>query len=81
MPCIRDKTTTLRMGHLLESLALAPKILAVIAVGVAREGLMLKTGTVVDATIIAALSPTKIGDGEHDPEMHQTTGATCGTWP
>jgi IS5 family transposase len=33
---------------------------------------MLKTGTVVDATIIAAPSSTKNKDGERDPEMHQT---------
>ena len=33
---------------------------------------MLKTGTVVDATIIAAPSSTKNRQGEHDLEMHQT---------
>jgi IS5 family transposase len=33
---------------------------------------MLKTGTVVDATIIAAPSSTKNAQGERDPEMHQT---------
>lgn len=33
---------------------------------------MLKQGTVVDATLIAAPSSTKNQDGEHDPEMHQT---------
>ena len=33
---------------------------------------MLKTGTVVDASIIAAPSSTKNKDGERDPEMHQT---------
>ncbi len=35
-------------------------------------GLMLKTGTVVDATLIAAPSSTKNDKGERDPEMHQT---------
>jgi IS5 family transposase len=33
---------------------------------------MLKTGTIVDATIIAAPSSTKNQEGERDPEMHQT---------
>jgi hypothetical protein len=32
---------------------------------------MLKTGTVVDATLIAAPSSTKNKEGERDPEMHQ----------
>ena len=38
----------------------------------ARRGLMLKRGTIVDATIIAAPSSTKNKSGERDPEMHQT---------
>ena len=33
---------------------------------------MLKTGTVVDASIITAPSSTKNKDGQRDPEMHQT---------
>src|SRR5690606_21820958 len=37
-----------------------------------RKGLMLKRGSIVDATIIAAPSSTKNSDGERDPEMHQT---------
>ncbi len=36
------------------------------------KGLMLKTGTVVDATIVAAPSSTKNASGQRDPEMHQT---------
>lgn len=38
----------------------------------AVQGFLLKTGTVVDATIIAAPSLTKNETGERDPEMHQT---------
>ena len=49
-----------------------PQLLATINAGLAQQGLMLKTGTVVDATIIAAPSSTKNQDGERDPEMHQT---------
>jgi IS5 family transposase len=33
---------------------------------------MLRQGTVVDATLIAAPSSTKNSAGERDPEMHQT---------
>jgi IS5 family transposase len=35
------------------------------------KGLLLKAGTVVDATLIAAPSSTKNSTGERDPEMHQ----------
>jgi IS5 family transposase len=33
---------------------------------------LLRTGTAVDATLIAAPSSTKNAQGERDPEMHQT---------
>lgn len=46
--------------------------MAAINATLARKGLMLKTGTVVDATLIAAPSSTKNSQGERDPEMHQT---------
>ena len=67
-----DETTILRFRHLLEKHDLAPQVLATINAGLAQQGLMLKTGTVVDATIIAAPSSTKNKEGERDPEMHQT---------
>ncbi len=69
---IPDETTILRFRRLLEKNELAPKLLATINAGLAQHGLMLKTGTVVDATIIAAPSSTKNKTGERDPEMHQT---------
>ncbi len=68
---VPDETTILRFRHLLEKHQLAPQVLAFINAGLAQQGLMLKTGTVVDATIIAAPSSTKNNDGERDPEMHQ----------
>jgi len=64
-PRVPDETTILRFRHLLEKHELAPKIMAVINAGLAREGLMLKTGTVVDATIIVAPSSTKKGNQWH----------------
>lgn len=54
-----DETTILRFRHLLEKHQLAPQVLAAINTGLAQQGLMLKTGTIVDATIIAAPSSTK----------------------
>ena len=36
------------------------------------QGLRLREGTIVDATIIEAPSSTKNRTGERDPEMHQT---------
>src|SRR5690606_29557238 len=38
----------------------------------AAKGLLLKNGTAIDATLIAAPSSTKNSSGERDPEMHQT---------
>ena len=69
---IPDRVSILRFRHLLEAHDLSPKILEVINAQLAAQGLMLKTGTVVDATLIAAPSSTKNKDGERDPEMHQT---------
>jgi IS5 family transposase len=71
-PRVPDETTILRFRHLLEKHELAPQVMAIINHGLARQGLMLKTGTIVDATIIAAPSSTKNQQGERDPEMHQT---------
>ena len=71
-PRVPDETTILRFRHLLEKHELAPQVMVIINHGLARQGLMLKTGTVVDATIIAAPSSTKNQEGERDPEMHQT---------
>jgi IS5 family transposase len=69
---IPDETTILRFRHLLEKHKLAPKLLKTINAGLAAQGLMLKTGTLVDATLIAAPSSTKNSTGTRDPEMHQT---------
>lgn len=71
-PRLPDETTILRFRHLLEKLQLAPKVLALINTGLEQQGLLLKTGTLVDATLIAAPSSTKNKRGARDPEMHQT---------
>ena len=67
-----DESTILRFRHLLEKDKLADQILATVNELLQRKGLMLKAGTVVDATLIAAPSSTKNKTGERDPEMHQT---------
>ncbi len=69
---IPDRVSILRFRHLLEEHDLSPQILKVINAKLAAHGLLLKTGTVVDATLIAAPSSTKNKTGERDPEMHQT---------
>jgi IS5 family transposase len=67
-----DETTILRFRHLLERHDLAADMLRVVNDILQAKGLMMKKGTVVDATLIAAPSSTKNADGERDPEMHQT---------
>jgi IS5 family transposase len=67
-----DESTILRFRHLLEKHHLAPRILAAVNDTLRAKGLLLKAGTVVDATLIAAPSSTKNSTGERDPEMHQT---------
>ena len=69
---VPDATTLLHFRHLLEQHKLADQILATVNDLLQRKGLLLKTGTVVDATLIAAPSSTKNKTGERDPEMHQT---------
>ncbi len=62
----------LRFRHLLEQPDLAPKMLEAVNAALAAKGLMLKEGTAVDASLIAAPSSTKNGTGTRAPEMHQT---------
>jgi hypothetical protein len=69
---IPDETTILNFRHLLEANDLADDILKAVNAHLARKGLLLRRGSIVDATIIAAPSSTKNAEGERDPEMHQT---------
>ncbi len=69
---IPDETTILNFRHLLEASDLAEDIFKQVNAHLARKGLFLKRGSIVDATIIAAPSSTKNESGERDPEMHQT---------
>ena len=67
-----DESTILRFRRHLEKHKLAPQILGVVNDLLARQGLLLRAGTVVDATLIAAPSSTKNQSGERDPEMKQS---------
>ena len=69
---LSDESTILRILHLLEANNLSLQIMAAINATLTKRGLLLKTGTVVDATLIAAPSSTKNSSGERYPEMHQT---------
>jgi IS5 family transposase len=72
LEAIPDETTILNFRHLLEASDLAEDIFEQVNAHLARKGLLLKRGSIVDATIIAAPSSTKNESGERDPEMHQT---------
>jgi len=67
-----DESTILRFRHRLEKHKLAEKILSTVNDWLTERGLLLKAGTAVDATIIAAPSSTKNKDKLRDPEMHST---------
>jgi len=66
-----DESTILQFLHLLEEHKLAPEILKTINALLQARGLLLRAGTVVDATLIAAPSSTKNEGKERDPVMHQ----------
>ena len=71
-PRLPDETTILRFRHLLEAHDLAARMLGTVNDILTSKGLLLRAGTAVDATLIAAPSSTKNQEGKRDPEMHQT---------
>lgn len=87
-----DATTLLKFRHLLEKHHLGEAIFNDIKERLQQAGLMMRGGTIVDATIIHSTSSTKNKEGKRDPEMHQTkkgnqwyhgmkvhTGVDCGS--
>ena len=66
-----DATTLLKFRRLLETHALTRTVFDTINGHLAQKGLLLREGTIVDATLIAAPPSTKNRTGERDPEMHQ----------
>ena len=69
---VPDATTLLKFRHLLETHDLCKGLFAAINADLAARGLLLREGTLVDATLIAAPSSTKNEKRERDPQMHQT---------
>lgn len=69
---IPDRTTIMNFRHLLERHNLAREIFEEVNRWLSDAGVLLKEGTLMDATIIEAPSSTKNKSGERDPEMHQT---------
>ena len=67
-----DETTILNFRHLLERQQLGKGLFEEINVHLESQGLRLREGTIVDASIIEAPSSTKNRSGERDPEMHLT---------
>ena len=68
---IPDETTILRFRHLLEQHRLTERVFDAVRRLLEAKGLLLKSGTIVDATILNAPSSTKNATGTRDPEMHQ----------
>ena len=66
-----DATTLLKFRRLLETNELTRKVFEAINAHLAERGLILREGTIVDATFIAAPPSTKNKAKARDPEMHQ----------
>ena len=73
---VPDETTILKFRHLLERAGLTERIFAEVAALLAERGLLMRSGTIVDATIIEAPSSTKNASGKRDPEMSSTQKGT-----
>ena len=66
------ETTILNFRHLLERHELGKALFDEINAHLGSQGLRLREGSIVDASIIEAPSSTKNRTRERDPEMHQT---------
>jgi transposase, IS5 family len=69
---VPDSTTLLHFRHLLEEHELGEALFQSQQEVFAEQGWIMRGGSIVDATIIAAPSSTKNASGSRDPEMHQT---------
>jgi IS5 family transposase len=69
---VPDESTILRFRHLLEQHQLTRAIFEQVRALLEERNLYLKSGTIVDATIISAPSSTKNASRERDPEMGST---------
>ena len=69
---VPDATTLLKLRRLLQDNDLTRTLLDEINAHLTEQGLLMRAGTIVDATIIAAPSSTKNEGKTRDPDMHQT---------
>jgi IS5 family transposase len=69
---IPDETTILNFRHLLEAHDLTKAIFEAVSAHLEDKGALLRGGTIMDATLIAASPSTKNKDGRRDPEMSQS---------
>ena len=69
---VPDATTLLKFRRLLEAHDLCKGLFNAINADLAHRGLMMREGTLVDATLLAAPPSTKNQEKQRDPEMHQT---------
>jgi IS5 family transposase len=67
-----DATTLLKFRRLLETHNLCKGLFSAVNADLTARGLLLRAGTLVDATLIAAPPSTKNKEKQRDPEMHQT---------
>ena len=72
MESVPDATTVLHFRHWLEQHELTKVLFDEIGAMLEERGLLMRQGTIVDATILAAPSSTKNKQKARDPEMHQT---------
>ena len=75
---VPDETTSLAFRHLQEQNNLGEEIFEAVKAHLKANGMAMKQGTIVDATIIAAPSSTKNNAGERDPEFTRPRKATSG---
>jgi transposase, IS5 family len=69
---VPDETTILNFRHWLERHDLSRSLFEEVSAMLEERGLLMRQGTIVDATIIAAPSSTKNKEKARDPDMHQT---------
>ena len=69
---IPDETTILNFRHLLETHGLTKAVFEAVADHLEARGALLRGGTIVDATLIAASPSTKNAAGQRDPEMRSS---------
>ena len=73
---VPDETSILRFRHLLEKHRLTEALFTEVGALLEQKKLLIKSGTIVDATIITAPSSTKNQEQQRDPEMKQTRKGT-----